>query len=165
MAAIVILFSYCKKPTQFKEVQVTNLFTLQVPAYMSASSETYPFPVELQYNSDSLQTFLMVMDTLRKGMNENTLKLYYDSIVNQPFIDSAKITLPQLIKVNNDSAYASEMTGIENGIKVFYEMEAIATKERYFMIITWGKLDKREELKPDMMKMLSSFCDISHKKK
>ena len=147
----------------FKEVQVNNLFTLQVPAYMSAGTGTYPFPVAMNYNSDSAAVFLMVIDTLRKGMNENTLKMYYDSVVSQPFIDSAKITPAMLVKVNTDSAYTAEMTGVVNGVSVFYEMEAIATPERYFMLLTWGKKEKMESLKPDMVKMLGSFRDISHK--
>jgi hypothetical protein len=164
LVSVAILFSYCKKPTQFKEVQVANLFSLQVPVYLNATAGDFPFPVALQYNSDSLGVFLMVLDTNRAGINENTLKMYYDSMVSQPFIDSVQITKPQLAKVDNDSAYTSEMTGKENGIKVFYEIEAIATKQRYYTILTWAKLDKREALKPDMVKMLSSFRDISHKK-
>jgi hypothetical protein len=164
LIAFLTLFSNCKKPTVFKEVQIGNLFTMQVPGYMSAGEGTYPFPVAMNYNSDSAAVFLMVIDTLRKGMNENALKMYYDSVVNEPFIDSAKISPALLVKVNNDSAYTSEMTGVLNGVKVFYEMEAIATPERYFMILTWGKKDNMESLKPDMLKMLSSFCDLSHKK-
>ncbi len=162
--AFLVLFSNCKKPTQFKEVQISNLFTMQVPTYMSAGEGNYPFPVAMNYNSDSAATFLMVIDTLRKGMNENTLEQYYDSVVTQPFIDSAKISKRVLVKVNNDSAYTAEMTGSVNGVQVFYEMEAIATPDRYFMILTWGKKEKMESLKPDMVKMLSSFCDVSHKK-
>jgi len=164
VVAVATLFSYCKKPTQFKEIQVANLFSLQAPVYLNATAGDFPFPVALQYASDSLGVFLMVIDTSREGMNENNLKMYYDSIVSQPFIDSVKITKPQLVKVDNDSAYTSEMIGNTNGIKVFYEIEAIATKQRYYTILTWAKLDKKEALKPDMIKMLSSFRDISHKK-
>ena len=163
LLAFLTLFSNCKKPTQFKEVQIGDLFTMQVPAYMSAAAGDVPFRVAMNYTSDSAATFLMVMDTLRKGMNENTLRMYYDSMVSQPFIDSVKINPPTLVKLNTDSAYTSEMTGSVNGVKVFYEMEAIATPERYFMVLTWGKQEKMESLKPDMLKMLSSFRDISHK--
>jgi hypothetical protein len=162
--ALVALFSSCKRPTQFKEVQVANMFSMQVPEYLNATTGDLPFPVTLQYSNDSAQIFMMVMDTTRAGMNENTLKMYYDSIVSQPFIDSATITPPQLVKLNNDSAYTSEMTGKLHGIKVFYEMEAIATKQRYYMVLVWAKADKMNELKPDMLKVLSSFCDLSHKK-
>ncbi|HTA28335.1 MAG TPA: hypothetical protein VK809_11130 [Bacteroidia bacterium] len=164
LVAFLTLFSNCKKPTQFKEVQIGNLFTMQVPTYLNAGEGTYPFPVAMNYSNDSAAVFLMVTDTLRKGMNENTLEQYYDSVVTQPFIDSAKISPRMLVKVNNDSAYTAEMTGSVNGVKVFYEMEAIATPERYFMILTWGKKEQMESLKPDMLKALGSFCDLSHKK-
>jgi hypothetical protein len=164
LLAFLSLFSNCKKPTVFKEVQVGSLFTMQVPTYMTATSEAYPFHVTMQYSNDSIPLYLMAMDTLRLGMNENTLKMYYDSIVSQPFIDSVKITAPALVKIGTDSAYTSEMTGIENGVRVFYELEAVATPERYFMVLAWAKLSQREELKPDMLKMLGSFSDISHKK-
>jgi hypothetical protein len=87
-------------------------------------------------------------------------------MVATPVMDSVKILSPELIKVDNgDSAYKSEITGILNHVKVFSEIEAIATKDRYYFMQTWSSIDRREDLKPEMYKMLNSFHDISHLKK
>jgi hypothetical protein len=86
-------------------------------------------------------------------------------MVANPILDSAKITPAELVKVGDDSAYQSEITGIHNHVQIFGEIETIATKNRYYHMLAWSSLDRRDELKPDMNKMLTSFRDISHTKK
>lgn len=167
LIAIAILFSYCKKPTEFKEIDVNNLFSLQVPFYFHSTDELLPFTANnIQQYQDSVgKICLLVFDTSRVGFEINTLKTFYDSMVAAPVMDSARILPAELVKIDNDSAYQSEITGIHNNIRVFGEMAAIATNDHYFFMLTWSSLDRRKELKPDMYKMLHSFHDISHLKK
>jgi hypothetical protein len=163
---IAILFSNCKKPTEFKEIEVTNLYTLQMPVYLHPTNELLPFndPNIHQYEDSAGKICLMVYDSSREEIGISTLKTFYDSMVANPIMDSAVILSPALVKVDNDSAYQSEITGKRNNIKLFNEIETIATKDRFYFILTWSSLDRREQLKPDMYKMLNSFHDISHSK-
>jgi len=165
--SIGMVFIYCKKPTEFKEIEVNNLFSLQVPVYFHSTNELLPFTASnIQQYQDSVgKICMLVFDTSRNGFEIGTLKTFYDSMVANPVLDSAKITSPVLAKLDNDSAYQSEITGIHNNVRVFGEIETIATKERYYYMLTWSSLDRREELKPDMYKILTSFHDISHLKK
>lgn len=164
---VIFVFSYCKKPTKFKEIDVNNLYSLQIPAYLNSTNKLLPFTASnIQQYQDSVgKICLLVFDTSRIGFEISTLKVFYDSMVANPVLDSSKITSPELSKVDNDSAYQSEITGIHNGIKVFGEIETIATKDRYYYMFSWSSLDRREQLKPDMNTILTSFHDISHLKK
>ena len=167
LIAITVIFSYCKKPTEFKEIEVDNLFTLQVPVYLHPTNDLLPFnaPNIHQYEDSVGKICLLVFDTSKAGIGVSSLKTFYDSMVVSPVMDSARILPPQLVKVDNDSTYQTEITGIMNNVRVFSEIETIATKERYYFIQTWSSLDRRDKLKPDMLKMLNSFHDISHPQK
>ena len=165
--AIIVIFCNCKKPTVFKEVEVNNLFSLQIPAYLHSTGDLLPIKAaNIQQYDDSVgNVCLLVFDTSRAGFEISTLKTFYDSMVANPVMDSARILPPELVKIDNDSAYQSEITGKHNNLKVFGEMVAIATKDRFYFMLTWSSLDRREQLKPDMYKTLYSFHDISHIKK
>jgi len=162
---IVFVFCYCKKPTKFKEIDVNNLYSLQIPAYLNSTDKLLPFTASnIQQYQDSVgKICLLVFDTSRIGIG--SLKTFYDSMVANPVLDSVKITPPQFSKVDNDSVYRSEIIGMHNSIKVFGEIETIATKGRYFYLFNWSSLDRREQLITDMNTVLTSFHDLSHQKK
>jgi len=164
--AIAIVFCCCKKPTEFKEIEVPNLFSLQVPAYLKSTDKLIPFTASniQQYQDSAGKICLLVFDTSR-SIEIGTLRTFYDSMIANPVLDSAKITPVESVNVDNDSAYRSEITGIHNDVRVFGEIETIATKNRYYYMLVWSSLDRREELKPDLYKMLNSFKDLSHSKK
>jgi len=165
MAAI--SFAYCKKPTEFKEIEVDNIFSIQMPAYLHPTGDLLPVTASNihQYEDSAGKICLMIFDTIREGFEISTLKTFYDSMVANPVMDSTRMLAPQLVKIDNDSAYQSEITGKHNDTKLFGEMVAIASKERFYFILSWSSLDRRDELKPDIEKMLNSFHDISHPKK
>jgi hypothetical protein len=165
--AITVLFSYCKKPTEFKEIEVNNLFTLQVPVYLHPTGDLMPdnIPNIHQYDDSIGNVCLLIFDTSRVGFEISTLKTFYDSMVANPVMDSARILAPELVKIDNDSAYQSEITGKHSNVRLFGELAAIASKNRFYFILTWSSLDRRDILKQDMYKILHSFHDISHLKK
>jgi len=167
LAMAVISFAYCKKPTEFKEIEVDNIFSIQMPAYLHPTGDLLPVTASNihQYEDSAGKVCLMIFDTTREGFEISSLKTFYDSMVANPVMDSTRILEPQLVKIDNDSAYKSEITGKHNDTKLFGEMVAIASKERFYFILTWSDLNRREELRPDIDKMLNSFHDISHPKK
>jgi hypothetical protein len=118
----------------------------------------------LQYSNDSVPLYIIVFDTSREGLGEITLKMYHDTMCSNPMAERATLTAPQFSRVSNDSAYSTEMTGIIGGVKIQCYLESIATKEHFFHIIIWTRYDKKKELNGDMLRALSSFADISHKK-
>lgn len=146
---------------------MNNLFSLQVPVYLHSTSDLLPFddPNIHQYEDSVGKVCLLVFDSSRIGMEISTLKVFYDSMVTRPIMDSFKITPPELVTIDNDSAYQSEITGVFNKARIFSEIETIATKDRYYFIQTWSSLDRHDQLKHDMYKMLNSFHEISHLKK
>ncbi|MGP8217659.1 MAG: hypothetical protein ACLQQ4_18970 [Bacteroidia bacterium] len=165
VSGLCLVFMACKHPVPFKEVQSRkDLFTLQVPVYMNASDNMFPGKSVMEYGNDSVALYLLAFDTSRDGLNEKTLKAYYDSTVSRPTIDSAELEQPKLLMVNGDSAYATRMTGYVNGVKLFYRIETIATPEHFFYILIWAKAEKENELKMVIDKVFDSFHDINHKK-
>ena len=162
-----ISFVYCKKPTEFKEIEVNNIFSIQIPTYLHPTGDLLPITAANihQYEDSAGKVCLMIFDTSRAGFEISSLKTFYDSMVANPVMDSTRMLEPQLVKIDKDSAFQSEITGKHDDTKLFGEMVAIASKERFYFILTWSSLDRRDELKPDIYKMLNSFHDISHLKK
>src|ERR1700735_3785044 len=105
LVAIVSLFSYCKKPTEFKEIEVENLFSLQIPVYLHTTGDLMPanIPNIHQYDDSVGNVCLLIFDTSRVGFEITTLKTFYDSMVANPVMDSARIITPELVKIDNDS--------------------------------------------------------------
>jgi hypothetical protein len=159
------LLMACKHPTVFKEVQsAKNLFTIEVPANMNVSNNIMPGASDLEYRNDSVPMYVLAFDTSRNGLNETTLLAFYDSAESHITIDSATLDQPKFGIVNGDSVYTSKLTGSVNGIKFVYRIEAIATPQRFFLLVTWTKADNEKNLREDMDKILNSFHDINHVK-
>jgi hypothetical protein len=155
----------CKHATQFKEVLAPGLFTMQVPAYMNATSELFPGGKAcMQYENDSLQVYMLVFDSTRKDITENTLKSFYDSVATQPSMQDAKLSPAQLTTVDHDSAMISEMSGTQGNTKIYYRIEVIATPARFYYMLIWCKEADKEAHKADFEKILHSFTDINHAK-
>ena len=167
VAVAVISLANCKKPTEFKEIEVDNIFSMQIPAYFHSTTDLFPNTAANihQYDDSAGKVFLMIYDTSRADFDISSLRTFYDSMVANSVMDSTRILEPQLVKIDNDSAYRSEITGKQGGTRLFGEMAAIASKNRFYFILTWTDLNKRDDLKPDMYKMLNSFHDISNLKK
>jgi len=160
-----LLVVSCKHLSVFKEVQSGNgLFTMSVPTYMHASNDILPGVTVMQYVSDSASLNMLVFDTSRNGLNEKTLKAYYDSAVSQPNLQNAKIDSPKFLMLNGDSAYSTTMTGLLNDTAMYYRIEVIATKTHFFDILLWTKASKVKGLQEDIEKIMNSFTDINHKK-
>lgn len=166
LVAMAALFSYCKKPTEFKEIEINNQFLLEVPVYLHSTTDLMPdnVPHIHQYDDSVENVCLLIFDTARAGFEISNLKTFFDSMVAHPVMDSAVILAPELVKIDNDSAYQSEITGRHNNTRLFGEMVAIGSKDRFYFMLTWSSLDRRKELKYDMNKMLHSFREEYPKK-
>ncbi|HXP52312.1 MAG TPA: hypothetical protein VN922_20325 [Bacteroidia bacterium] len=155
----------CKHPTTYKEVQSKKgLFTLQVPTYMSVTNDIFPGISEVEYQNDSIPLYIVAFDTSRNGLNETSLRAYYDSAEAHPTIDSAVLEQPKFLMINGDSAFTSKLTGSVNGVKFVYRIETLATPQRFFYILVWTKANKEKELEEVIEKILNSFHDINHTK-
>ncbi len=165
VSGICLLLIACKHATVFKEVQsAKNLFTLQVPVCLSASNKVMPGTSEMEYSNDSLPMYVLVVDTSRNGLNEKTLLAYYDSSESHLTIDSAVLENPKFAMVDGDSAYVSKLRGNVAGDRVVYYIEAIATPQRFFLLVVWTKPENEKKLGEDIDKILNSFHDINHVK-
>lgn len=167
LIGLAVLFSYCKKPTEFKEIEVNGLFSMQIPVYLHPTTELMPFTASNfhEYQDSVGKICLLIFDTSRMYIDIPDLKTFYDSMVAKTVMDSAMITPPKFLLVDNDSTYRTEIAGKHNGVWIFSEIETIATKDRFYNIVTWSSFARRDKLREDMLKMLNSFHDINHVKK
>lgn len=96
LIVISVVFSYCKKPTEFKEIEVNSLFTLQIPFYLHPANDLLPFTASniQQYHDSSGKICLLVFDTSRIRFEITSLKIFYDSMVATPVMDSVRILSP-----------------------------------------------------------------------
>src|ERR1700722_2365007 len=155
VSLLCLLFAACKRPTAFKEVQSQKgLFTIEVPEYMTVSNNIFPRISEIEYRNDSIPMYVVGFDTSRDGLDEKTLKAYYDAVEEHPSIDSAVLEQAKFLMVNGDSAYKSKLSGYVGGEKFVYLIETLATPDKFYSVLVWTKANKENELKEVMDKIL-----------
>ena len=153
----------CKHPhtTTYKEVQVPGKFTILVPDYMHATTGIFnEGKPSLQYGNDSMNVYMIVFDTARQNLNEKTLQQYYDSIAPNSSDSGVVIASPKYGMVNKDSVMTSNMLASNNGSAAYYRMEAIAAPKRFYYLMMWCKMSKKDTVDDDFSHVLSSFKDM-----
>jgi len=161
----VLAITACKHPhiTVFKEVQVPGKFTLQLPEYMHATTGIFnEGKPSLQYGNDSLNVYMIVFDTGRQNLNEKTLEQYYDSIAPNSSDSGVVIALPKSEIINKDSALTTNMLASNNGSAAYYKIAAVASPKRFYYMMIWCKMNKKDSLNEDFSHVLGSFRDMEH---
>jgi hypothetical protein len=167
LSAIVagLIITACKHPhiTVYKEVQVPGKFTIQLPEYLHATTGIFnEGRPSLQYGNDSLNVYMMVFDTGRQNLNEKTLEQYYDSIVPNSSDSGVIIARPKYEIVNKDSVMTTNMLASNNGSAAYYRIETVAAPTRFYYLMIWCKMNKKDSLNDDFGHVLASFKDIEH---
>lgn len=158
----------CKHETVFTEVKVNNRYSLEIPDYLQPCTDLHK-DASMQYQNIEKDIYAMVIDE-KKIMMQNynldyDLDTYFNNIASQGFaenIKDGKVSIPGRQEINGHKALIANVTGkIENN-EVYYKLGLIETPYEFYQILIWTRAQNKEELEPDMIRMIESFKELPH---
>lgn len=165
---IPIAFSSCKHETVFTEVKVNNRYSMSIPDYLQPCTDLHK-DASMQYQNIEKDIYAMVIDEKKKTMQDYSLDYdidtYFNNIASQGFaenIKDGKVSIPGRQEIHGNKALIAEVTGkIENN-EVYYKLGLIETPYEFYQILVWTRASNKEELEPDIIKMIESFQELPH---
>lgn len=161
-------FASCKHETAFTEVKVNNSYSLSVADYLQPCSDLHK-DASLQYQNVEKDVYAMVIDEKKKTMQDYSLDYdldtYFNNIASQGFaenIKDGKVSIPGRQEINGHKALIAEVTGKIEENEVYYKLGVIETPYEFYQILIWTRANNKEELEPDMVKMVESFKELPH---
>lgn len=153
-----------------KEVQtvtVKNKYTLQVPDFLSKSSDLHE-DASLQYQNALREFYVVVIDEPKEdfySIAETTEDFPadfegYHQILRSGLeqeIGKVDITPTKDTQINGLKAKTFSLSGEIETIPVFYEIAYIEGKDRFYQIVTWTLKDNKEKYGEQMRNIVSSF--------
>jgi hypothetical protein len=161
-------FNSCKHETVFTEVKVNNRYSLSVPDYMQPCTDLHK-DASLQYQNIDKDIYTLVIDEKKKTMQDYSLDYdidtYFNNIASQGFsenIKDGKVSIPGRQQINGHKALIAEITGKIEENEVYYKLGLIETPYEFYQILVWTRAQNKEELAPDITKMIESFQELPH---
>ncbi len=165
---ICFAFASCKHETVFTEVKVNNRYSMSIPDYLQTCTDLHK-DASMQYQNVEKDIYAMVIDEKKKTMQDYSLDYdidtYFNNIASQGFADNikdGKVSIPGRQEINGHKALIAEVTGkIENN-EVYYKLGLIETPYEFYQILVWTRASNKENLEPDIIKMVESFQELPH---
>ena len=166
LLSFVVVLTSCHHDTTYTESKVNNRYIISIPDYMQPSSFLHK-DASFQCADTIKDIYAVVMDEKKKtiesyGMNF-TLETYFSNITKQPFlttIKNGKVTAPVKDTISGNNALLAEITGSVKNVEVYYRMAVIETPTAFYQVLVWTKADKKEEMLPEMNKIIYSFKEM-----
>ncbi|HEY0030574.1 MAG TPA: hypothetical protein VGC65_07440 [Bacteroidia bacterium] len=161
-------FAACKHETVFTEVKVNNRFSISVPDYLQACTDLHK-DASVQYQNTEKEVYAMVINEKKITMQNYSLDYdidtYFNNITSQGFaenIKDGKVSPPGRQEIHGNKALIADVSGkIENN-EVYYKLGLIETPYEFYQILMWTSADHKDDLEPDMVKMIESFQELPH---
>lgn len=172
-SAILLLTSCGTGGDKLKTVTVDNRYSISIPSFLTEAKNLND-DASLQYQHALREFYVIVIDEpisdVQNILKDNDLTdLYSDDIggysdlviagIEQNILAPQKST-PIDTLVNNMPARLFTISGRFDHVDIFYSLGFIAGKERYYQIMTWTLLNKKEQYKEKMSKIIYSFTEI-----
>jgi hypothetical protein len=158
----------CKHETVFTDVKVNNRYSIAVPDYLQPCTDLHK-DASMQYQNIERDVYAMVIDekkiTIQDYNLDYDIDTYFNNITSRGFADNikdGKVSIPGRQEIHGNKALVADVTGkIENN-EVYYKLGLIETPYEFYQILIWTKAQNKEDLEPDMVKMVESFQELPH---
>ena len=163
-----IAFNSCIKETVFNEVKVNGQYSVLIPEYLTPAAGMHQ-QASLQYQNEEKEIYVLVINESKADMQAYDLNYdidtYYKNIVSTPFLETlknGKVSIPGRQEINGNKALVAEITGVLNGIDVYYKMAVIETNKKFYQVLTWTRADRKEKYEKDLFKIIESVKEINN---
>lgn len=172
MLILMSLFGCNKEKTfKVKAVHSKDNYSVEVPIFMT-KSEILHREATLQFQDISRELYLVVIDEPQDEFNalaemEEISGKHYTSNLDgyttllidnlQSNIIECKIFNLKDVNINGLSAKQFQITGIVDGIEVFYQLACIQGDRKYYQVVSWTILKNKKAYASAMEKAILSF--------
>jgi hypothetical protein len=167
--------------TDFKKINVNNLYTIKLPKYMDEAKEDLNDVASLQYENQLKETYLLIIDESKKeyidsyrrfdeyneelSVAENYKNAQLELI--QEGIKTLRLSEPSTSKINGLDVVHLELDAKVEGVfyDITYFFNFIEGKENMYMIMAWTLTSEKDTYREVFKKAASTFSLLEKKKK
>lgn len=164
-----------EKSFKFKTVISKNIYSLEVPDFMTESKILHE-EASLQYQNLFREFYMVVIDEPIEEFNAliemeaflaesytPNLTGYANLLIDnmESAVDDSEVSEVQDIKINGLPARYFQLTGTVEGIDIFYQIAYLQGKEKYYQLVVWTEQKSKEKYAPAMEKIIMSFKELN----
>lgn len=156
-----------------QSVVIDNKYAMEIPSSMN-KVQNLNDDASLQYMNGLNELYIIVIDEPKEDINtaidEAGLNDVYSKdlkgyarLLQDGLDEVAKVKSKsdlKLVNINSLNAMLTEVEAVIDGLDIYYHFAYIAGKERYYQIMTWTLLDRKEKHREKMEKMIHSFKEL-----
>ena len=154
---VLLAFSACKYPKEYKQVKAGDKFIMMVPPWVKEETTLKP-GAEFQY-ANRFRNFYAIGETLEKdsakalaSIVSTNLSVLSKSMDKPVMTDSADVTIGGLKGVR------IEIFGNMNGEAIYFSEVVLEGKNRFYHLSIWTRTaDRKLKFKDDIDHILTSF--------
>lgn len=170
---LLLLLAGCKDPNAVERVTVEGKYSIEIPVSMTSSSALNE-DASLKYQDARRELYIIVIDEttdeVEQAIVDNGLtELYstdlkgYAELLQDGMEGTITISFnsgPQPATLDGKQSLLYDMEATAEGVDVFYKLAYVRGADRYYQIMTWTLLSKREVHENRMDRMIRSFREI-----
>lgn len=173
---ILILLTSCKENKNTQEINerkiVENKYSVLIPEYLTKTTGLNRYTT-FEYENNEKDFYVIIMDELKEGFSKAVERKKYDvtpningyyEVVKNHFKNETNLkdfqVFDEIFELDKPvKKITFTMTGIDvtDNYPVYYRYSIIASKTRYYQIMSWTNQTNAKKLITDMNKIINSF--------
>lgn len=164
---------------EIQSIKIKGQYEIELPKTLSKADNLHE-DASLQYQNLFSEFYTIVIDEPISDFNDLVSQDEYLAESYKPnltgysnllkdnlsaTIKNGKFSKFEDTKINGMEAKLMNVTGTVDGIDVYYQFGFIKGKERYYQIVNWTELSRKEDHSKVMAKIISSFKELNRSKK
>ncbi|VXA92612.1 conserved hypothetical protein [Flavobacterium sp. 9AF] len=165
----------CESSDKLETIYV-NDYKIDLPTYLSKSSQLNE-DASLQFQNLFKELYIIVIDETKEEFNKALMENGIENMFSKDFDGYVKL-LSTNLQNNVEMKHKKEKDTLINGMRtklimfdgksegydIYYQVAYVEGNEKYYQLMTWTLLDKKDEHENIMNKMVSSFNLRNNKK-
>ncbi|MFH1051665.1 MAG: hypothetical protein V1779_12155 [bacterium] len=145
----------------FTKQKMGNILYIDLPDYMTKTIGLNDI-AKIQYQNTEKEAYLIMIEEDKEdiklaGTEFTNAKDYYNFFIGNFGIDSIHVTSEEEVKTGKFPAYQAQVDGLVQGLNLFYLLTIVESPTHFYNIISWTKMDNKQQLINDFKKIASSL--------
>lgn len=176
---LIFLLTISCADEQVQSIKVKGQYEIELPKTLSKADNLH-VDASLQYQNLFSEFYTIVIDEPISDFNDLVTQDEYLAESYKPNLtgysnllkDNLSVTIKngkfsnfKDTKINGMVAKLMNVSGTVDGIDVYYQFGFVKGKDRYYQIVNWTELKRKEDHLEAMKKIISSFRELNKTKK
>lgn len=170
---LILTLSSCGVSDSVEPVTFQNLYSLEVPSFMEATTALND-DASLQYQNLIKELYVIVIhetkDEINNAITDNNLDFIYSKdfdgysqMVVDNFNESINIINRSEISdiiINGLKAKTFTLSGTVEGVEAYFKFCLVEGNDNYYQIMTWTLEDRKDKYSEKMNSIINSFKEV-----